>query len=291
MKSPKKKGRQKKLHKKWLYKYRLVVLNEDTFEEQLSFKLNRLNVFVVGTLFTVFLIAGTTVLIAFTPLREYIPGYSSVKLKKEANRLAIQSDSLKTELAINDEYLSSIRKMLTGEVEIHNVDRDSLAEQIRQVPENIDFPSNKSDSLLRQEVAMEDKYNLSGNTGNSVDFVLFPPISGTISDGYNIKDKHYGVDIVGPENAPVKSVAAGVVIFAEWTAATGYVMIIEHNNGLISVYKHNAALSKEQGDPVKSGEVIAAVGNTGELTTGPHLHFELWNNGYPIDPKLYIDFK
>jgi len=121
--------------------------------------------------------------------------------------------------------------------------------------------------------------------------VLFPPVSGTISESYDVKSKHYAVDIVVEENTPIKATADGTVIFAEWTAQTGYVILIEHSSGLISVYKHNASLTKSQGDLVKAGEVIATAGNTGELTTGPHLHFELWSDGYPVNPTNFIDFK
>jgi len=120
--------------------------------------------------------------------------------------------------------------------------------------------------------------------------VLFAPVKGTISEGYNPKEKHFAVDIVTVKDAPVKAAADGTVIFAEWTADTGYVVIIEHANNLISVYKHNASLSKEQGELVKAGEVVATAGNTGDLSTGPHLHFELWRDGYPINPTNFIDF-
>lgn len=286
-----KSARRKKFHRKWIYKYRLVVLNEDTFEEQLSFKLNRLNVFVTGSVSAIFLIAVTTVIIAFTPLREYIPGYSSVKLKKQASALMEESDSLKNALAINNRYIESIRKVLTGDIEVYDINKDSIKGSNQNNAVKIDFTTNKADSLLREQVATEDRYNFTGSGENTINFVLFSPVTGSISNGYNPKEKHFGVDIVATANAPVKAVADGRVIFAEWTAETGYVMVLEHINGLISVYKHNASLSKAQGDFVRTGEVIATVGNTGELTTGPHLHFELWNNGYPINPTLYIDFK
>ena len=147
------------------------------------------------------------------------------------------------------------------------------------------------DSILREKVDKEDKYNLFESATSKVNFVLFPPVNGTISEGYNVQEKHYAIDIVVTKDTPVKATADGTVILAEWTTQTGYVVIIEHSNGLISVYKHNASLTKEQGDLVKSGEVIAISGNTGELTTGPHLHFELWSDGYPIDPTTFIDFE
>ena len=123
------------------------------------------------------------------------------------------------------------------------------------------------------------------------DFVLFPPVSGTLTQRFDLEKRHFAVDVVAPRDTPVKATANGMVIFAEWTADTGHVIILEHDNGLISVYKHNGSLNKSQGDIVREGEVIAAVGNTGELTTGPHLHFEIWQNGTPINPLDFIDFK
>ena len=287
----KKEQKSKQIKKKLLHKYRLVVLNEDTFEERLSFKLNRLNVFVLGSLFTIFLIAGTIFLIAFTPLKEYIPGYSSTELRIKATDLAFKVDSLEYKLAVNEAYFTEIQKVLKGELNTEEIDRDSLFSEFRLDTASIDLQPNKQDSLLREKVAMEDKYNLFQAASSRIDFVLFPPLQGEISLPYNVEEKHYAIDLTAPERTPVKSVADGTVIFAEWTTETGYVIIVEHPYGLLSVYKHNSSLSKQQGDLVKGGEVIAIIGNTGELTTGPHLHFELWSEGRPVDPTDYIDFE
>jgi len=285
----KKEKRGKKLKRKLLDKYRLVVLNEETFEERFSFKLNRLNVFVFSMLFAMLLIAVTTLVIAFTPLREYIPGYSSTALKKKATTLAYQTDSLQQRLNANELYLASIKKVLTGDVKASDLNKDSIFQAVQREIDESEFVPSKEDSLLRDKVRQEDKYNpLVDNP--KVDFVLFPPVSGTITDDYNIETRHYAVDIATVKNSPIKAVADGVVIFAEWTVQTGYVIIIKHNYDLISVYKHNASLTKQQGDLVQAGEVIATSGNTGEFTTGPHLHFELWSDGYPINPKNFIDF-
>ena len=271
--------KRKEIKKKLLHKYRLVILNENTFEEKISFKLSRLNVFVTGSLFIVALIAFTTVLIAFTPLREYIPGYSSTKLKRQATELTYKT------------YLDNIRMVLNGDIANNQVNRDSLFEQFKLDPSSIDLTPIREDSLLREQVEMEDKYSLFERDIKDVNLVLFPPVGGTITQEYNPQKKHYAVDVVAVTNTPVKAVADGMVIFAEWTADTGYVIILEHKEGLLSVYKHNGSLNKQQGDMVRAGEVIASVGNTGELTTGPHLHFELWNNGGPVNPLDYIDFK
>lgn len=283
-----KEKRAKKFRKKLLHKYRLVILNEETFEERFSFKLNRFNVFVFSTLFALFLILLTTFIIAFTPLREYIPGYSSTSLKKNATQLTYKTDSLQQIIDVNEQYLASIKKVLTGDVKTINFNKDSIIEVAKTDP-SVLIRTSRKDSLLRQAVAKEDKYN--PLTAPQVQaYILFAPVKGTITEGYDSKRKHYAVDVVTIKDSPVKAVADGTIIFAEWTAATGYVIILKHDNNLISVYKHNAMLTKEQGEIVKAGEVIGTVGNTGELTTGPHLHFELWRDGFPVNPTSFIDF-
>ncbi|MCF7559587.1 M23 family metallopeptidase [Sabulilitoribacter multivorans] len=288
MKEDKKK--QKKIKKKLLDKYRLLILNEHTFEERLSFKLTRLNVFVLSSLVAIFLISFTYLLIAYTPLREYIPGYSSTALKKQATELNYKTDSLQRVLAMNEMYFNSIKQALKGDVSAANINKDSIIQAVKLEASAVDLSPSAEDSLLREKVDKEDKYNLFESATSTTNFVLFPPVNGSISEPYNAKEKHYAVDIVVAKDTPVKATADGIVVFSEWTANTGYVIIIEHSYGLISIYKHNASLTKAQGDLVKAGEVIATAGNTGELTTGPHLHFELWNDGYPINPTNFIDF-
>lgn len=213
----------KSLAEKLLHKYRLVVLNEDTFEEKLSFKLTRLNVFVVVTLSGILLIAGTTVLIAFTGLREYIPGYSSTKLQHQALQLAYQTDSLQTIVELNNQYLNSIKRVLSGDVKPADINKDSLIEAHRLDTREIDLTPSREDTLLREIVGQEDKYNLLETATFKSNYALFPPLKGPFSEGYNIEEKHYGVDIVASNNAPVKTVADGTVIFAAWTAETGKV--------------------------------------------------------------------
>ena len=288
MKEKEKKSR--KIKKKLLHKYRLVVLNEDTFEERVSFKLNRLNVFVFSIISALLLIAGTTVLIAFSPLREYIPGYSSTKLKKQATTLSFKADSLQQAITINQQYISSIRKVLSGDVKTVHFNKDSIVDAARIETDSFDLKASAQDLALRDKVAEEDKYNPLTDVATE-GFVLSTPVKGTITQKYNAKERHYAVDVVTLIEAPIKAAADGTVIFAEWTADTGYIILLEHANNLITVYKHNASLTKQQGDLVKTGEVIATAGNTGELTTGPHLHFELWLDGNPIDPTNFINFE
>jgi murein DD-endopeptidase MepM/ murein hydrolase activator NlpD len=287
----KEKKEKKKLAKKLLHKYRLVILNEDTFEERFAIKLTRLNVFILTSVSVIALVISTILLIAYTPLREYIPGYSSAKLKKEATILNYKTDSLVRELELNKSYYASIRKVLTGDVATVEFNRDSIIAAAQNDIDILKVTTNKEDSLLREKVEKEDKYNLFEASGDKSNYVLFPPVNGTISEGYSFEEKHFAVDVVVATDTPVKATADGTVIFAEWTVETGYVVIMEHNQELISVYKHNSAITKVQGDLVKAGEVIAMSGNTGELSTGPHLHFELWSKGYPVNPTNFINFE
>lgn len=286
-----KKKSKKKLAKKLLHKYRLVILNEETFEERFAIKLTRLNVFVIVSISAIFLIIATTLLIAFTPLREYIPGYSSTALKRKATELNHKTDSLERVIVMNEQYFESIKRVLKGDVSKVEFNKDSIIKAAEQDIGEINLNPSREDSLLREKVDKEDKYSIFESATSKVSFVLFPPVTGTISEGYNAEEKHYAVDIVVAKDTPVKSVADGTVILSEWTTETGYVIMVDHGNGLISIYKHNASLTKSQGDLVKSGEVIAISGNSGELTTGPHLHFELWSDGYPINPTNFIDFE
>ena len=285
------KKNKKKFKKRLLDKYRLVILNENTFEERLSLKLTRLNVFVVVSLSSILLVALTIVFIAYSPLKEYIPGYSSTALKKKATELTFKTDSLQRVLAMNDLYFASIKKVLKGDVGTEQLNKDSIIEATKLEISEVDLNPIREDSLLRAKVENEDKYNLFESATSVTNFVLFPPVSGTISEPYDANEKHYAVDVVVAKDTPIKATADGTVIFAEWTAGTGHVIILEHSYGLISVYKHNASLTKSQGDLVKAGEVIATSGDTGELSTGPHLHFELWSDGYPINPTNFIDFE
>jgi len=282
--------RKKKIVEKLLHKYRFIVLNEETFEERMTFKVSRLNVMIIGGLFILLLIVMTTILIAFTPLKEYIPGYASTKLRKQATELLYRTDSLEMVIKDNNQYFSSIQRVLRGD-SIHEESDFEKMESGVVTNEEIDLTPSKADSLLRKEVEKKDKYNVLNSAEDISDFKLFPPVKGQITQEFDHKNQHYGVDISIAINQPVKSTANGTVVFAEWTTETGYVIIIEHSYGLLSVYKHNSSLTKSQGDLVRAGDVIAMSGNTGEFTTGPHLHFELWREGYPVNPTEFLDFE
>ena len=286
-KEPKKRG---KLKQKLLNKYRLVVLNEETYEEQLYFRLTRLNVMIISILLISIFVTGTVFLIASTPLKEFMPGYSSTAMRAQAAENAIKLDSLNRAYDQSIRYLNSIQQVLVGDLKFDELNESPITlDSFSKRPKAI-VSTSIDDSLLRAMVDQEDKYNFQGGSKSKINFVLFPPAQGDLSQTYDPTNKHYAVDIVLKENAPIKAVADGTVIFSEWTAGTGHVIIIEHPFGLISAYKHNASLSKQQGDFVVAGEVIASAGNTGELSTGWHLHFELWSDGYPMNPESFIDF-
>jgi len=280
----------KRLAKKLLHRYRLVILNEDTFEERISFKINRLYVIALVILSSLLLIALTSALIAYTPLKSYIPGYTTKDFKNSATKLNLKVDSLQKLVQIRNNYYESIRKVLKGEVDSIYFNEDSMQNAQPLTIDQGELKPGKSDSLLRLEVEKEDRYNVFEQAIFEGNFSLFQPVKGIVSESFNANDKHYAVDIATDKNQAVKSTADGRVIFAEWTAETGFVIIIEHQFTLISVYKHNASLLKTQGDFVTSGEVIALTGNTGNLSTGTHLHFELWVDGNPIDPQEFIKF-
>jgi murein DD-endopeptidase MepM/ murein hydrolase activator NlpD len=286
-----KRQKRKIIKKKLFTKNRLVILNEDTFEEIFSLRLTMMNVFVVATIGALLIIFITTYIIAFTPLREYIPGYASTKLKKDATELALKSDSLSLALKKNEAYIESIKKILTGDLDYAKFNKDSLLVSATETVDEDDLQPSKEELKLRETVAREDKYNVFEKAKPKVSIVLFPPAKGIVTEKFNAKNKHFAIDVALPKNTPIKATLSGTVIFADWTPSTGNVIILRHNNGFISVYKHAASLTKNQGDSVKSGEVIALAGSTGSESTGIHLHFELWKDGFPIDPSIFIKFE
>ena len=284
-----KQGDKKSFISKLLTKYRLVLLNDSTYEEKTSFKISRLNVFsaLFALMFIIVLI--TSGILFFTPIREYIPGYSSTSLQKQANLLSYKTDSLRQIVFLNDQYINSLKKVLTGDLETIEYKQDSVVYKDAMNIQIIE--KSKEDSILRQLVDSEDKYNLANINKDRDFYLLTSPINGAVSQNYSIADDHLAIDISVDIGTPVKAVSNGRVILSEWTTQTGYVLIIDHGNDLISVYKHNSKLLKSQGEIVKQGEIIALSVNSGVLTSGPHLHFELWSEGFSIDPNTLINFE
>lgn len=271
-------------------KYRVQVISEDHFEEKATLRLSLLNLLVVFASIIILMVSLTIYLVAFTNLREYIPGYADSNSKKKLLELLNVTDSLEKKLSTNDLFLQNLQLVIQG----HKIP-DSLMFRLDTNArfEHITNQRSHDDSLLRAMVEEEDRYNLSSTTIGKTTLassLFFTPIRGVVTEHFNSEIAHYGIDIASRKNEAVKATLSGTVIIATWTSETGNIIVIQHADNLISVYKHNAVLLKKVGAVVKSGEPIAIVGNSGELTTGPHLHFELWYNGFPIDPELFMVF-
>ena len=275
--------------------YRLVILNEETLEERISFKLSRLNVFVAIGLLSIILVFITTYIIAFTPLKEYIPGYTDVTLQRRIYELQLRSDSVAFAMHAQERYLEDLKKVLAGDLPNERKMIPADTAQTRNY-QNIKDKRSPEDSILRTEYDNANKYNLfksdknSGKGSTMRNITFFPPIKGIITSEFDPLRKHFGIDIVAARDEVIKSVQDGTVIFSGWTVETGYVIAIQHPGNVISIYKHNSVLLKKEGNIVHAGETVAIIGETGELSTGPHLHLELWINGIPVNPKDYIVF-
>jgi len=271
--------------------YKVVVSNENTFEERLSFKTSKLGVFLTSLLYTAALIGATICLVFFTPLKEYVPGYSSLELLKSTTEQGFKLDSIIKATELNNQYYNSIIRVLTGELDTIAFNRDSIINEINAEILSSELSPSKEDSLLRKYIDEEDKFNLTSNQLLIENAILFQPVQGEITQNFNKKEDHFAIDIAVDEGTPIKAISDGRVLFSDWTVQTGYVLIIDHGDMLISVYKHNSSLVKKQNETVNAGEIIALSGNHGTLTTGPHLHFEVWKNGTPIDPMHLFNFK
>jgi murein DD-endopeptidase MepM/ murein hydrolase activator NlpD len=284
--------KKKKLKNKLIHKYILHISEENTMEEKFSLRLSLLNVYLTISITGLTLIVGTILLISFTSLKEYIPGFDSSKTRRQAQEMVFKIDSLQNVLNQNQMFIDNLSKILSGEIDsteyLKYTDPTNDTVSINHIDE--DFAVSHEDSVFRSEIEILDRYSIYDNS-NTENFVLMAPVKGMITDEFDPDKKHYAIDMAIPEGTPIVSVADGTVIFAEWTSTTGNVILINHNNNLISVYKHLADRTISQGDFVEAGEVIATSGDTGELSTGPHLHYELWYNGYPVNPKDFIEFE
>jgi len=285
------KEKKKHIVNKLKHKYRLIIYNDNTFEEVWFMRLSRLNVFTFAGMALILLIASVTVLIAFTPIREFIPGYPDGNMRRNIINNVHKLDSLEHAIEIRDRYFASINRIIRGEVPIsYENSQDSMVRY-----QDITFSKSEHDSILRQQIEEEELFNLSvlTNPAKKTDFStihFFPPVKGIITNSFNPNENHFGTDIVAAANKVVVATLSGTVVLANWTLETGYVIQIQHDNNLISIYKHNSELLKKVGTHVTAGEAIAIIGNSGELSSGPHLHFELWHNGTPINPEDFISF-
>ncbi len=284
-------NKRKRVWRKLIHRYRLVILDADAYQEKFTVKLNRVNVFLIVGFGSLSLIALTTLLIAFTPLKAYIPGYvvDTTARRARLEELTHRADSIEGVMKASAFYFRNIESILKGD--IHAVPVDSLAhsDTVVRLPDSAFVPTRK-DSAFRSQIEQELRYDLTGAPKKVESVVLFAPVKGIVTDTFNIAQKHFAVDIAGALNDPVKAAADGTIVFAGWTADTGNTIVLQHARNVVTVYKHNAVLYKKEGDRVRAGAVIAAIGNSGELSSGPHLHFEIWIKGQPVDPLQYIDF-
>ena len=273
------------------YKYKLSVINETSYEEVFNFRLSQLHVLTALSVLAVILVVLTILLIAFTDLREFIPGYPDGNMRQMIAQNALRVDSLENELLKRDRFFKSIRLVLNGG-DTTSLER-SREDTARYRNDTIRFEISEQENEFRAAIEERERFNLSlGMKEQNHDYYhFFPPVEGIVTQSFDEKKRHYGTDIVAKANAKVAAVLDGVVIFTDWTVKTGYVIQVQHTNDLISVYKHNSILLKKQGDYVRAGEVLGVVGNTGEESSGPHLHFELWRAGNPLNPENFIKFK
>lgn len=288
--------KKRKFTEKLRDKYRLIIVSDNTFEERISLKLSRLNVIAIIATAVILLTIIIISLIVYTPAKEMIPGYSDAEAKRQAKLAYENSQNIEADLSIRENYMLNVMRVLKGEISSEELQADSSSNK-SNFAEDVDFSISRRDSALRAEVAAEERYNLKfDNVESSAsvtalsNLVFFTPLRGTVSSGYDIGTEHLGVDVVAPDNETIKSVLDGTVIMASWTTEEGYVISVQHNNDLISFYKHNSVLLKKVGDRVEAGESIAVIGNSGKLSDGPHLHFELWHRGDALDPEQFILF-
>lgn len=290
--SEKKKKLKEKLHKK----YRIVIYNYDTHEEKFHFRLTRMNVFGIVIISMLLLIILTTYIIAFTPLREYIPGYTDVSLNKRVYEMERRADSLEIIFQQKDQYINNIKRIIMDDDFTADSVNSLLTQSSNTDFNNITIKKSKEDSIFRANFEIETRNNLfnspimSDITADLKIVSFYSPIDGIVTNHFDRANKHYGTDLVASNNAVIKATADGTVIYSGWSVDNGYCIGIQHNGNLLSFYKHNAVLLKEEGEYVSAGDPIAIYGNSGSLSTGPHLHFELWYNGTPLNPEDYISF-
>lgn len=272
------------------FKYKLSFINENTLEEVWSFRLSQLSVFISLGVFAFSLVAFTAFIIIMTPIRNYLPGYLDVEVRKEIVQNALRADSLERMIEIQNLYLKNVTGIISGTIELDSIrEIDSLA----RVDADFEIPRSPEEEEYVKNFEQEEKYNLTVLNTNPLPMdglFFYKPVNGVISSHYQADIHHFGVDIAAASKESVLATLDGTVMYAGYDPNQGNVIQLQHKNGFVSVYKHNELLLKEPGEQVVAGEAIALVGNTGKLSTGPHLHFELWYNGKPVNPEVFIVF-
>ncbi len=284
-----KKKRHKAFWNNIKFKYKLTIINENTLEEVVGIRVSKLNgISVLLSVLTVlFLIAAA--IITFTPLRNYLPGYMNSDVRAQVVENALRADSLQQLVERQNLYIMNIQDIFRGTVRVDTVhSMDSLT----TVREDSLMERTQREAEFRKQYEETEKYNLTSITARPdiEGLIFYRPTRGMITDKFDADRKHYGTDIAANPGESVLATLDGTVILSTYTAETGYVIEVQHNQDFISVYKHCGSLLKREGDAVQAGEAIALVGNSGQLTTGPHLHFELWHKGRAVNPEQYIVF-
>ena len=272
--------------------YRLTLVDDDTHDKLWTRKFNKLNILVTAITSVVVLLTALWCLIAFTPLRTFIPGYPDARTKHDAIQNAIRIDSLENVITKWELYSENLRRVVEGEEPLKIDSLMAARKQTREITDKDRAGLAMKDSLLRKEVAAEDKFDVTSGRTKTLPIEgmhFFTPLKGVVSQGY-VQTLHPYIDITAPNNSVVMSVLDGTVISAGWTDEEGYTIRIQHDGDIISVYKHNQKLMKKTGDKVSAGTPIAVVGGTGTTADGDHLHFELWHKGEAVDPTKYISF-
>ena len=284
-----KKKRHKAFWSNIKFKYKLTIINENTLEEVVGLRVSKLNgISVLLSVLTVlFLVAS--VIIAFTPLRNYLPGYMNSEIRAQVVENALRVDSLQQLVDRQNLYIMNIQDIFSGTIRVDTVhNMDSLT----TVREDSLMERTQREAEFRKQYEETEKYNLTSITARPdiEGLIFYRPTRGMITDKFDAEKKHFGTDIAANPNESVLATLDGTVILSTYTAETGYLIEVQHNQDFVSVSKHCGSLLKREGDTVKGGEAIALVGNSGTLTTGPHLHFELWHRGRPVNPEKYIVF-
>jgi murein DD-endopeptidase MepM/ murein hydrolase activator NlpD len=276
-------------------KFRFVILNDETFEEKFSLTLTRVNVWLFFGIAAFTLVFLTSAAIIYTPLKYFIPGFGDYNYRGQMLQLKFKTDSLENVLYARQLWLDNVLDIATGNIDTTrpkpdnntNIDKSTL-----KVPE-----AGDAEKGLRKQIEADENFSLSATAGSGSEAVdevlqmhLIAPVTGYVTDRYDPVKNHYGIDIAVKAKEPVKVVQDGKVIASDYTFENGYTITVQHANNLVSVYKHNASITKRSGTHVKAGEVIGFTGNTGENSTGPHLHFELWHEGKSLNPADYILF-
>lgn len=279
-------------------KKRIIILDVDNYEEKRSYTTSKFNVFILLSFFTILLGVLTFTLISYSSLKNLIPGYPNPTQQQEIKNKSIIIDQKLTELLSKTEkeksYINNVMQILNGSIPIN--EKDTSWKKIKPNANSNTNEISSSEKSMREKVQNREKFDIDVIPGGALksevlpELLLFPPIKGEITNKMNISSGHFGVDIIAPKNEAVSSILNGTIIYHNWSPTDGHVVHIQHKKNLISIYKHNSEILKEIGDFVESGEPIAIVGNSGEHSTGPHLHFELWHNGYPLDPEIFINF-